>query len=276
MPDACNLLARFCRELQQICQIACRITRLMLTTSVVFFCAFGLLLLLGRQVHRVMHALALVLTNNYQSAALLYALPLLPGVALHEISHALMAVLLRVKVRSFTLVPQRKAGSITLGSVEVNRADIVRMTLIGLAPMLIGIIVLTLIGWYVFDIGRMTQTLVNGDVRQISNQIMLATQVGDAFLWFYLMFAVANAMMPSASDTVTLPPVLFFLACLFGVVVAVAGIDWLRYVQPGAMTTMRWLSAVFLLTSFINAITLVPLWLLVQMFQKLTGRQVVY
>ena len=182
----------------------------MLITTLVFFFAFGLLLLLGRQVHRAMHGLVLLLTNNYQSAAFLYALPLLPGVALHEISHAVMALILRVRVRSFTLVPQRKAGSITLGSVEVNRADIVRMTFIGLAPMLVGIMVLTIIGWYVFDIGRLTKTIASGDFRQISNQVMLATQVGDAYLWFYLMFAVANAMMPSSSDTVTLPPVLFF------------------------------------------------------------------
>lgn len=248
----------------------------MLITSLVFFFAFGLLLLLGRQVHRAMHGLALLLTNNYQSAAFLYALPLLPGVALHEISHAVMALILRVRVRSFTLVPQRKAGSITLGSVEVNRADIVRMTFIGLAPMLVGIMVLTMIGWYVFDIGRLTKTIASGDFRQISNQVMLATQVGDAYLWFYLMFAVANAMMPSSSDTVTLPPVLFFLTCIFIAVVLIAGFDWLRYVQPGAISTMQWLSAVFILTSFINVLVLIPLWFLVQIFQKLTGRQIVY
>ena len=56
----------------------------------------------------------------------------------------------------------------------------------------------------------------------------------------------------------------------------VAGVDWLRYVQPGAVSTMQWLSAVFILTSFINVLVLIPLWFLVQIFQKLTGRQIVY
>ena len=90
------------------------------------------------------------------------------------------------------------------------------------------------------------------------------------------MFVVANAMLPSSSDTVTLPPVLLFLTCIFATIVFVVGFDWLRYVKTGVVSTMQWLSAVFILTSFINLLVLIPLWFLVQIFQKLTGRQIVY
>jgi hypothetical protein len=247
----------------------------MWTTVFVFVGTFFLLMVLSRGVHRAMHTVALLLTNNYQTAALLYALPLLPGVALHEVSHALMAILLRVRVRRFTLVPKRAKGAITLGSVEITRTDHVRMSLIGLAPMMMGMSALTIIGWNVFSLGKLTEIIATGDFRQISNQMYYATQVGDAFFWFYLMFSIANAMMPSASDTVSLPPVLLFLTALAGAVIVTLGIDWLRFVGPSAITTMRWLSAVFVLTAFINVLVLIPLWFVVQALQKITGRQVI-
>ena len=65
-----------------------------------------------------------------------------PGVALHELSHALMARLLGVQTANLTMVPRRQAdGHVRLGSVQVERVDVIRGSLIGLAPLLVGSLV---------------------------------------------------------------------------------------------------------------------------------------
>jgi len=81
----------------------------MLPTIAFFAITFALLLLLGRLAHRALHAVSLLVAGGSSLATYLYAFPLLPGVALHECSHALMAMVLGVEVRSFSLIPQRKA-----------------------------------------------------------------------------------------------------------------------------------------------------------------------
>jgi len=59
-------------------------------------------------VHRHLHGVAYLITRQPDMALMLYSLPLLPGVALHELSHALMAALLGVKTANLTLIPQRQ------------------------------------------------------------------------------------------------------------------------------------------------------------------------
>ena len=87
-----------------------------------FLITLVLLVLLQRWIHRHLHGIALLLTGQADMALVLYALPLLPGVALHEISHTLMAVLLRVRSANLSIIPSRQAdGRVRLGSVQVER-----------------------------------------------------------------------------------------------------------------------------------------------------------
>ena len=81
--------------------------------------AFVPLLLLGRWVHRRLQSIALLITGDLEVAVLVYALPLLPGILLHELSHTLTARLLGVHVGSISLRPKVKRGRVQLGSVPV-------------------------------------------------------------------------------------------------------------------------------------------------------------
>ena len=66
------------------------------------------LVLLERWIHQHLHGLALLATGNDDAALLLYALLLLPGVALHELSHWAMARLLGVRTAGMNLWPRRQ------------------------------------------------------------------------------------------------------------------------------------------------------------------------
>lgn len=79
------------------------------------------------------------------------ALLFLPGTIIHELSHAIMAKLLFVHVGRMELMPQLHGESLKLGSVEVGKTDIVRNFLIGIAPFVVGTILILFILHYAFS-----------------------------------------------------------------------------------------------------------------------------
>src|SRR5207253_91051 len=71
------------------------------------------------------------------------AIVLLPGTLIHELSHYLFAVILRVKVFSMTLIPKPISGGyIKMGGIEHAQCDLFRNLLIGSAPFVIGNVIL--------------------------------------------------------------------------------------------------------------------------------------
>src|SRR5512135_1283708 len=123
------------------------------------------LVLVQRWVHQHLHGAAYLITGHADMALMLYSLPLLPGVALHELSHAIMATLLGVKTANLTIIPQRHPdGHVRLGSVQVERVDAVRSSLIGLAPLLAGSSAILLIIRFAFDVNTLGTAVQQGDI----------------------------------------------------------------------------------------------------------------
>jgi Zn-dependent protease len=249
----------------------------MLLSLVAFVIAFGALLLLERLAHRMLQEVALLVTGHADVAVFLYSIPLLPGVALHELSHAVMARLLGVKVRSLTLIPQRqKGGAVRLGAVEVLRSDNLRASLIGGAPLLSGLVALGLIGWLAFNGAALTSAIEKGDVNALAAQLIATTRVADALVWFYLIFAVANSMMPSASDTQAWPPVIGVMAVIVGVVVVIGGAGVVQTLKAPLSFTLRWLAAALAITACVDVAVIGILWMLARLLERISNRRIEY
>ncbi|MBX7214707.1 MAG: hypothetical protein K1X39_11900 [Thermoflexales bacterium] len=246
----------------------------MLTALLAFLVTFGLLLLLARLANQLLQALGLLLTGRRDSMLLLYAVLLLPGVTLHELSHAAMARLLGVRVRRMSLLPAREGDRIRLGFVEMDRMDAFRSSLVGAAPLLIGTLVLGLIGLAVFDGTRLNSALLGGDLNAILQQLGAVFRAPDAWVWFYIVFAVANSMTPSPSDMQSWPPVVVFLAIISLLALALGGESLARTLAPTVRSILLWLSTAFGLTAFIDAIAVFVLAVLCWGVGRLTGRQV--
>jgi len=221
-----------------------------------------------RWIHRHMHGVAYLLTGSQDTAVVLYALPLLPGVVLHELSHAFIAFILRVRTSGLTIWPRRdESGSVALGSVLVEQVDVARASLIGLAPLLFGCGAVLLIGQQVFGVTDLSGVLVTGEWPAIVNALGHLFQTPDAWLWLYLIFSISNAMLPSASDREPWPPVILFIAVVFILALIAQQGDILQAMAAPVSAGITWLTTAFAITLAID----LPVMLLIALLERGAG-----
>jgi hypothetical protein len=218
------------------------------------------LVVVSRWITRQVQLLGLHLTGDERAAQMTYYLVMLPGILLHELSHLLMAKLVGLKVGEFSLGPRvRDQYSIELGSVTVSRADVFRESLVGLAPFLSGTIVLVLVGYQVFDVGRLGQAAGAGGLLRALPGIW---QVPDFWLWAYVIFVVSNAMMPSSADRQPWLLAGIYLAIALGGVYLLVGLPALS-AAAGAWATgvLQILTLAFLFTLALDLAVAAAMWI---------------
>ena len=180
--------------------------------------AFGILLLMQRWIHTHLHGVSMLITRRAEWAVIMYSLILLPGVFLHEASHWLTATFLGVRTGSFSLIPRRQGdGSIVLGYVEYYKGRTlgpIRESLIGGAPLIAGTAVILLIGFKIFGVTDLALAINSGEIDNLSAALGQVFATNDILVWLYLLFAISNAMMPSASDRKAWPTFGLILAAL--------------------------------------------------------------
>lgn len=188
-----------------------------LPTLLVFVLFLLALAWLSRQLSLQIQWLLYVLTRSEDLTMLLLFLLLLPGVIIHEAAHWGMARLLGLKAGKFRVWPKKKGKHIGLGSVSVQRGQLWQDSLVGMAPLIVGSMVVAMIGESVFNARDLSLAL--GDQRWLDgwHAFQQALQKPDGFLWAYLLFAIGNAMMPSASDREPIKPLLYYTGLAIGV-----------------------------------------------------------
>lgn len=181
---------------------------------------FIALVLINRWLTEALHRVGFLLSGTDEAAVILYYILLLPGVALHECSHWLVATLLDVPTQSISLFPHiLKGGQVQLGSVNVRRSDAVRESLIGLAPLFTGAAAILLLARWRLAVNLPPPLEMGAILRTLADSL----RTPDALLWLYLLFSVSNAMLPSESDREPWLPVLALVG-LFAVAVYVTGL----------------------------------------------------
>lgn len=89
------------------------------------------------------------ITGSEKLAIILFAVLFFPGTLIHELAHWLMATALLVHTGDIELLPERRGDSIKLGSVSIAQTDPIRRLLIGIAPIIVGLLILLGSLWYV-------------------------------------------------------------------------------------------------------------------------------
>ena len=231
------------------------------------------LILLQRILHREIQAVFLILTRDSRLTMGIFSILFLPGVFLHELSHFVMAKVLRVPTGRFSIFPQALPdGRLQLGYVETARSDLVRDSLIGAAPLIVGTLFVAYVAIYHLQMRVLWEVLRNGQFGLFWMGVRLLPGVQDFYLWFYLAFAVSSTMMPSESDrhawlALTISTgVLVTIAWLFG-----AGPWMLSNIAPRLSNFLSSVAVIFGLSAAGHIVLILPIALIHKLLARATG-----
>ncbi len=268
-------------------------TSLWAGTILWLYCGFmvfwGVQWWLGRHIQ----GLALLIFGRPGPASSIYFWMLAPGVILHELSHWFAAKALLVPTKDLVLFrPQRPAseggrgngaGPVTLGYVEIFKTDPLRQSLIGLAPLPVGILTLLLLA-SLLNFGTGTPAPSSGQSAGIWQAIAaLPGELLGSFrhplnlLWLYLVFTVSNGMLPSRPDRkpwligFILPGTILLLLSLTGTLPPLP-LDWQRSLY-NLVISLTW---IFAFAALINLLLASLIFLLEWLVSRFRRRRVVY
>lgn len=226
-----------------------------------------------------LQGITLVLTGRKRLGLYLYSFIFLPGVVIHEISHFFVAAFLGVRTGDITIFPSGKteSGSQRLGSVQIAKTDIVRGSIIGIAPLIIGS--LAIIALTLWQFPQLIQSVITleGTLNQLLVEGRQILTVPLNLVWVYLIFAISNTMFTSQSDRRSWPALIIVLFLL--TVVAV----WSGIASPIASAIrepviigVSILTAGFFVSLVIDVIFLAPLLLLEKLIAKARKKRITY
>lgn len=235
------------------------------------------LIILQRLLHREIQAVFLILTRNAQITMGVFQFIFLPGVFLHETSHFLMAKLLRVPTGRFSILPQPLPdGRLQMGYVETAKADIVRDSLIGAAPLIIGTLFVAYAAIYQLEMRVLWDVLRDGKFNLFWMGVRALPNVQDFYLWLYLTFAVSSMMMPSESDRHAWLELVISVGVLFSIALLIGAGPWmLNNVAPLISNFLSSVAVIFGLSSLVHVVLVLPTALIHKLLTRITGVDVV-
>lgn len=235
------------------------------------------LLVLQRQLHKEIQAIFLLLTRRADISIALFSLIFFPGVALHEISHWLMAKLLGVRTGRFSLLPRPMAdGRLRLGMVEIAQTSLLGEALIGAAPLLAGGLFVGYAGWVHLGVSQIDSVSTASGWAAWQQAITIAVRQPDFWLWVYLTFVVSSTMFPSSSDRRAWLPLLLIMALvLILALLAGAGPWFVQNLAPALDATLLSVSFILAISLMLHLLFYLPAFFLHHGLSRLTGLRVV-
>lgn len=231
------------------------------------------LTLLQRLLHREIQAVFLILSRDARITMGIFSFIFLPGVVLHELSHFIMAKILRVPTGRFSIFPQSLPdGRLQLGYVETGKADIVRDSLIGAAPLIVGSLFVAYVAVYRFEMRVLWDVLRNGQFNLFWMGMRALPEVRDFYLWFYLVFAVSSTMMPSESDRHAWLELVISVGVLFLITLLLGAGPWmLSNLAPRISNFLGFVAVIFGISWFVHVLLILPTALVHKILARITG-----
>ena len=220
--------------------------------------------------NRTIYRYLLRIFKNIRLTTYLFALVFLPGVALHEISHWIMAKILFVKTHQFSLIPEWiEDGTIRFGYVEMSKTDRLRSALIALAPLLTGVGVILWLSFRHLHLDLVLQGMIELEWEMVKAGLKIFILTPDLFLWIYLLFTISNTMLPSPSDRKAWVPLGAIFAVIYMVVVVISmGSPTSSLLVNSANSIAHVLIRAFGIAAILNLCFLIPLILLEKIFSN--------
>lgn len=238
-----------------------------------FMLTLLLLGLLQRLLHREIQAGFFIATRNPQLTLGLSSILFFPGVFLHELSHFVTLKILRVPTGRISLFPKfLSEGRLQMGYVEIAQTDIVRDSLIGMAPLIVGSLFVAYAAIYQMQLLPLWNLFLTAQWDAFWAALKAVLAIPYFWLWFYLVFTVSSTMLPSASDRHAWLPLGLWVGLLLVLAVIVsAGTRMLENLAPPIYSFLTALALTFGFSGIIHAILILPIMFFHRMLSRLTG-----
>lgn len=176
---------------------------------ILFLAEIFILFFLSRALTRLLSQVFFRISRSQTKTIYFLSFLFLPGVAIHELAHLLVAAVLLVPVGEVEFMPKLSEGGVKLGSVAIGQSDPFRRAIIGVAPVIVGMSIVLGIGYYFTQAHSIIYS-----IEPVSLRIFLY------LLSAYFLFAVSNTMFSSQKDVeglleVLLVAVIIFIALYF-------------------------------------------------------------
>lgn len=199
---------------------------------------------LAQRLNQTLFLFFYLVTKSERIAFFILTLLFFPGTVVHELAHLFTAEILGVKTGKLSLIPKRiNHKEVEAGSVQVAKADPFRMTVIGLAPIVWGIVaiaILSLILQSITSSSCFQFNTVSMIIKMFQSDCRLPT--AGALLIFYLLFSISTNMFSSREDVKGVLPVLIVIG-IIGASLYIAGVR-VQLTGIVAETTNRLLLAI--------------------------------
>ncbi len=251
----------------------------LLTPWIVFGLTLAALIWIQRWLQRHIFGVGWIVAQENHLATVIYYMVLLPGVFIHEFSHWLVAGVVNVKTKRLTTWPKiDKSGELEPAFIKVeDTKNPVFLTLIGIAPFVSGLALVLLISGSMLHLPDLIKAFATNDVNVIAAAFQTLLLRPDFVLWFYLLFAIGNTMMPGKADREgwliiggLIVGALIFLAVIG---FSAAEIRWFSGPIPAVINS---LTAVFLMIFAVDVVVAFLLFAIERLAERLTQRQAPY
>lgn len=235
----------------------------MLLYLLLLFSLLAFLFVLSFKIPTAIYTLSFLLTRNKGFSVGIVAVFLLPGTIIHELSHFLLASVLRVPTGELTIFPTvEKDGEVKTGKLMLGKTDAFRRTLIGLSPLFLGLALIYIVGKIFFPDSLISNLL--------NTKYLIPNTLG-----IYLLFATSITMFSSSKDLETLwiagPITFLLLASLYLTGLRISPEETLIRKIALFLTDLNYY---LLITAIVNYLLFIFLSLSLFLWQKILGRKV--
>lgn len=229
-------------------------------TLVIFAAALLALAWLSGQIALEMQRIVYHVTRSIEYAIVGYFLIFLPGIIVHEAAHWLMAKILGLQPGKFRVWPVRKGKMVGLGSVTTRSGGPFLDSLVGMAPLLVGTVLVGILSRMWFSEAALATLFASDQPSDWWRALTSALRSPDAPLWLYLVFTIANGMMPSAPDREPVKPLLVYIG-LAALVYFALGLPLtpLASALDASVAPLLWLNSALVLTVALDIVVVIVL-----------------
>lgn len=229
---------------------------------------------LERWLHQHIFKVGWLVFKNFQHTTLIYYTFFLPGIILNQLVFWLVAGVLDVRAeRAIRLPEKQEVAELKLNFIKLSKkVSPIKVSIISLSPFLAGILFILIAMNNIFHV-PIAFANFDGTLNDFVESIRQITATPDFWLWAYILFTVANTMMPDFKQIYGIRVILTVIVLIFiGLFIIGVGDEIAHAAINGPiLNLLNTLSGAFAFVIILDLIVVILLAIIENIIELITG-----